>query len=330
MIESGLVGGLVFNLRAFETGVKDSAAYDTAIRKMLGENIIGEDLFAELAIADARQAADLLCFIYDQTECTDGWVALDVSPRMFDDPINLASAIKALYARVHRPNIMVNVPGTKEGLIAAVEVVSAGVPVNITHIFSTEQFYAAAEAYLKGVEQRLRAGLKPDISSVVSLNAGRWDAERLERGTDDVGKSLGFAIFQRTYERWQALFHSPRWERACLGGAQPLRFQCIGIEFDTPEIPKALTMNTRLAQLTVFTMSETPADQSVGAERCARPTLSDNNDSDRVTSRFFLSGEDIDSLAEMFQKDAVSLFVKEWFDLMTAIARKSAALTMIG
>jgi len=329
ILASGVASGLIFNPTGIEYAINHNDTYDTAIRNMLRQEIIGEDLFVELAIEDARQAADLMRPIYEQSNGAEGWVSMDVSPRAFDDTRHLSSAVKKLYARVGRPNVMLNVPGTNEGLKAVVEAVSDGVPVNITHLFSAEQFAAATEAYLKGAEQRIGPGVKPDSCSAVSLNMRRWDSEHLKIALDTPGNPLGVAIFQCIYNRWRAIFQSPRWERASRGGARPLHLLCMGIGSHTPEKLKALTANTAVAPLTVFTMRAPPPDRSTGDGSRTRQMPTDPNEGDTVISRFVGSGGGIDALADQFQNDAVSSFVNGWCNLLTAIACKSATLIQV-
>jgi transaldolase len=329
-LEAGVASGLVFNTSAFEWAIKNSRTYDASIRRKLGEGFVGEELFLELAVEDARKAADLLRFIYDETDGADGWVSLDVSPRTFDNPSHLAKAAAQLYGRVRRPNVMIKVPGTKEGNIAVVEAVSVGVPVNITNLYSAKQFSAAVEAYLKGVEQRLKAGLKPDPGSAVSLCLSPVEAERIGNGSIGFSSQHGVAIFRRIYDRWRALVQSPRWRRACRDGVRPLRLLCEGFENNSPDSLKALTVKKLPAPFMLFSMHEKRSTPSIKNKWNYGPTQTDEKDSEKILSPTEGSGVDIEHLAEVFQKDAVSLFVKKWFDLMTAIAHKSATLIQVG
>ena len=321
-IEEGVASGLIFNISAFECAIKNSHTYDALIRQKLEEGFIGEDLFMKLAVEDARKAADLLRFIYDETDGADGWVSLDVSPRMFDNPSHITKAAVELYGRVRRPNVMIKVPGTKEGNIAVVESISVGVPVNITNLFSTKQFNAAVEAYLKGVEQRLKAGLKPDPGSAVSLCISPWEAERIGNGSIGFSNQHGVAIFQRTYKRWRALLQSARWKRLCREGVRPLRLLCEGVKINAPETLKALTVKKLGTPFAVFTMHEKRSVQSPAAKWNDKQIRAEEKDSEKILSRTEGSDSDIEQLVEVFQKDAVSLFEKKWFDLMTAIAHK--------
>lgn len=328
-IEAGVASGLVFNASAFEWAIKNSRTYDASIRRKLEEGFIGEDLFLELAVEDARKAADHLRFIYDETDGADGWVSLDVSPRAFNSPTHLAKAVVELYGRVRRPNAMIKVPGTKEGNLAVVEAVSVGVPVYITNIFSTKQFSSAVEAYCRGVEQRLKTGLELDPGSAVSLCIDPWETERIGKGSIGFSSQDGVAIFHCTYKRWRALVQSTQWNRLCREGVRPLRLLCKGVEINTPETLKALTVKKLATPLTVFTMYEKRSNKSAAGKGNYRANRADEKDSEKVPSRAERSVTDIEHWAKVFQKDAVSLFVKKWFDLMTTIAHKSATLIQV-
>ena len=329
-MEAGVTSGLVFNTSAFEWAIKNSRTYDASIRQKLGEGFIGEELFLELAVEDARKAADLLRFIYDETDGADGWVSLDVSPRTFDNPSHLAKAAAEIYGRVRRPNVMMKVPGTKDGNIAVVEAVSGGVPVNITNLFSAKQVRAAVEAYLKGVERRIKAGLKPDPGSAVSFYTSAWEAERIGKGSIGNGRQHGVDIFQRTYNHWRTAVQSPRWKRVCRDAARPIRLLCEGSEINTPDWLKALSVKKLASPFTVFTLHEKRSNPSKKNKGNDSPIQTDEKESDEALSCVVRAGIHIDHMAEVFQKDAVSIFEKGWFDVMTAIARKSAALIQAG
>jgi transaldolase len=326
LIEETSAAGLIFNTTALEWAIKNSETYDISIRQKLREDVMGEYLLLELIMEDASRAADLFRPIYDQTGGAEGWVSLDVSPRTLEDPIRLINTAKEMYARIRRPNIMINIPGTKKGLIAVVEAISGGVPVNITHLFSTGQLSLALAAYAKGVEQRIVAGFSPDIRSVATLNISRWDAENIKKLSDGFSKPLGLAIARYTYDLWREHLHSPRWERACIAGARPLRLLWKGIEPDTSETMKVLGVDTLPALFKTVTIFEALENQSAGDGKIPKLMTAGGRDCGTVISRFVETGIDIDTLADAFQKDALSSFVKGWLELMTAVASKSAAL----
>src|SRR5256714_3064509 len=195
----------------FDTAIKNSTAYDASIRKKLDEGKSGEELFFELALEDLTRAADLFRPIYDRTNGVDGWVSLEVSPLLAHDSASTLAAAKSLHARAARPNLLIKIPGTKEGLPAIEESIFAGVPVNVTLLFSREQYVAAAEAFLRGIDRRLDAGLNPNVASVASVFISRWDAAVESKVPDKLRNQLGIAIAKRTYKAARTLLGSPRW-----------------------------------------------------------------------------------------------------------------------
>src|SRR5512147_2746407 len=215
--------GLTSNPTIFDHAIKNSTTYDAAIRKKLKEGKSGEELFFELALEDLTQAADLFRPIWERTDGVDGWVSLEVSPLLAHDTANTLAAAKDLHGRAGRPNFFIKIPGTKEGLPAIEEAIFAGVPVNVTLLFSREQYVAAAEAFLRGVERRIDAGLRPDVGSVASIFVSRWDAAVAGKVPAALNNRLGIAIAQRSYQAYRDLLGSPRWQRVFNAGARPQR-----------------------------------------------------------------------------------------------------------
>jgi len=205
------VTGLTSNPTIFDHAIKNSTTYNAAIRKKLGEGKSGEELFFELAIEDLTRAADQFRPIYDRTNGVDGWVSLEVSPLLAHDTAGTLAAAKRLHARAGRPNLFIKIPGTKEDLPAIEEAIFAGVPVNVTLLFSREHYVAAAEAFLRGVDRRIDAGLKPEVGSVASVFISRWDASVVGKVPATLNNKLGIAIAKRSYKAYHDLLGSPRW-----------------------------------------------------------------------------------------------------------------------
>src|SRR3954467_9179494 len=217
------VTGLTSNPTIFDHAIKNSSSYDAAIRNKAKEGKSGEDLFFELAIEDVTRAADLLRPIWDRTHGVDGWVSLKVSPVLAHDTASTLAAAKALHARAGRPNLLIKIPGTKEGLPAIEETIFAGIPINVTLLFSPEQYRAAAEAYIRGIERRIDAGLNPKVGSVASVFVSRWDTAVAGKVPPELANRLGIAIARRTYQDYVKLLGSSRWQRAFNEGAIPQR-----------------------------------------------------------------------------------------------------------
>src|SRR6516225_6611175 len=222
-VEELSVTGLTSNPTIFDHAIKNSTAYDAAIRNKLKEGKSGEGLFFELALEDLTQAADLFRPIWDKTNGVDGWGSLEVSPLLAHDTASTLAAAKELHARAERPNLFIKIPGTKEGLPAIEEAIFGGIPVNVTLLFSREHYVAAAEAFLLGIERRIDAGLNPNVGSVASVFISRWDAAVMDKVPDALRDRLGIAIARRTYKACRELLTSPRWQRVYNAGARPQR-----------------------------------------------------------------------------------------------------------
>jgi transaldolase len=217
------VTGLTSNPTIFDHAIKNSSSYDAAIRTKVREGRSGEDLFFELALEDLTRAADLFRPIWDRTRGVDGWVSLEVSPMLAHDTASTLAAAKTLHARAGRPNLLIKIPGTKEGLPAIEEAIFAGVPINVTLLFSAAQYLAAADAFMRGIERRVAAGLSPEIGSVASVFISRWDAAVKDRVPAALRNQLGIAVAKRTYKAYRALLDSPRWQRVFNEGARAQR-----------------------------------------------------------------------------------------------------------
>src|SRR3989442_441507 len=258
------VTGLTSNPTIFDHAIKNSTAYDAAIREKLAKGRQGEDLFFELALEDLTRAADLFRPINEQTAGVDGWVSLEVSPLLAHDTASTLAAAKELFARAGRPNLFIKIPGTKEGVPAIEEAIFAGVPVNVTLLFSREQYLAAAEASLRGIERRIDAGLEPDVGSVASVFVSRWDAAVAGKVSGRLLNQLGIAIAKRTYAAYRVLLASPRWQRAFNAGARPQRLLWASTGTKDPHASDVLYVKALAAPFTVNTMPERLTAEAVG------------------------------------------------------------------
>jgi transaldolase len=320
------VTGLTSNPTIFDHAIKNSASYDAAIREKLREDQSGETLFFELALDDITRAADLFRPIYDRTNGVDGWVSLEVSPLLAHDTASTLVAAKDLHTRAGRPNLLIKIPGTKEGLPAIEEAIFAGVPVNVTLLFSREHYVAAAEAYLRGIERRIIAGLNPDVGSVASVFISRWDAAVMDKVPDALRDRLGIAIAKRTYKASNALLGSPRWLRVYNAGGRPQRLLWASTGTKDPKASDVLYVKALAAPLTVNTMPEETLKALADHGELAAILQSDGGDCEEVLAEFAKVGVDIDALATRLQDEGAASFVKSWNELMAVIASKSAAL----
>jgi transaldolase len=320
------VTGLTSNPTIFNHAIKNSSAYDAAIRKRLKGANSSEALFFELALEDVTRAADLFRPEWDRTNGVDGWVSLEVSPLLAHDMASTLAAAKDLHARAGRPNLFIKIPGTREGLPAIEEAIFAGVPINVTLLFSREHYVAAADAYTRGIERRIAAGLNPQVGSVASLFISRWDAAVQAKAPEALRNRLGIAIGQRTYKAYADMLGSPRWQRIFNAGARPQRLLMASTGTKDPNASDVLYIGALAAPLTVNTMPEgtLKAFADHGSPGAAMPA--DGGDCEVVLADFEKSGVDVDALAARLQDEGAAAFVKSWNELMDVIASKCSAL----
>jgi transaldolase len=320
------VTGLTSNPTIFDHAIKNSTSYDAAIRETLKEGKSGEKLFFELALDDLSRAADLFRPIHDRTNGVDGWVSLEVSPLLAHDTASTLAAAKDLHARAKHPNLLIKIPGTKEGVPAIEEAIFAGIPVNVTLLFSREHYVAAAEAFLRGIERRIAGGLDPDVGSVASVFVSRWDAAVMDKVPHALRGRLGIAIAERTYKAYRTLLASPRWQRVYNAGARPQRLLWASTGTKDPEASDVLYVKALAAPFTVNTMPEQTLKALADHGEPGDILAADGGDCEAVLAEFAKAGVDIDALATRLQDDGAAAFVKSWDELMAVIASKSAAL----
>jgi transaldolase len=324
------VTGLTSNPTIFDHAIKNSAAYDPAIRRKRAEGKAGEELFFELALDDLTRAADLLRPIHERTCGVDGWVSLEVSPLLAYDTASSLAAAKTLHARAGRPNLLIKIPGTREGLPAIEEAIFAGIPVNVTLLFSREQYVAAADAFMRGIERRIAAGLPPAVGSVASLFVSRWDVAVSARVPEALRNRLGIAIAGRAYAAYRELLGSPRWQRAYNAGARPQRLLWASTGTKDPGAPDILYVKALAAPFTVNTMPEGTLGAFADHGDVGGILPADGGDAEAVLAAFAEAGVDTGALAAQLQDEGAKAFAKSWDDLMGVLASKCAALEKAG
>jgi transaldolase len=316
------VTGLTSNPTIFNNAIKNSSSYDVSIRKKVSEGKSGEKLFFDVALEDIIQAADAFRPIFDRTNGVDGWVSLEVSPLLAHNTADSIAAAKELYSRAGRPNVFIKIPGTKEGLPAIEEAIFAGVPINVTLLFSREQYLAAADAFLRGIERRIAAGLKPDVGSVASVFVSRWDGAVAGKVPEELNNQLGIAISKRTYKAYHNLLISPRWMRAYNFGARPQRLLWGSTGTKSPKASDILYIKELAAPFTVNTMPEKTLIAFADHGKLGEILSADGGDCEEVLAKFVNAGIDIDALANQLQEEGVESFAKSWNELMTVIDSK--------
>ena len=318
------ITGLTSNPTIFEHAIGNSAFYDNAIRQQSATGQSSEGIFFELAIDDLTQAADLFRPIFDASAGVDGWVSLEVSPLLANDTANTIDAAVQLHARAARPNLFIKIPGTPEGVGAIEQSIFAGVPINVTLLFSREHYLAVAEAYLRGIERRIEAGLDPNVASVASLFVSRWDVAVNEDVSPPFHNRLGIAIAMRTYKAYRDLLLSERWQKLVAAGARPQRLLWASTGTKDASAPDTLYIEALAAPNTINTIPEKTLHAFADHGEVGALLPADGGYAEAVLEEFRREGVDDEALAARLQKDGVEAFAKSWSALMARISEKSS------
>ena len=320
------ITGLTSNPTIFDHAIKNSSSYDRAIRDYASKGKSGEELFFELALEDLTRAADLFRPVHDRTNGLDGWVSLEVSPLLAHNTASTLAEAKQLFARANRPNLLIKIPGTKEGLPAIEEAIFAGIPVNVTLLFSPEQYRAVAEAYMRGIERRIQAELNPKVGSVASVFVSRWDTAVAGKVPPELTNRLGIAIARRTYQEYVKLLGSSRWQRAFNEGAIPQRLLFASTGTKDPKASDTLYVESLAVPLTVNTMPEATLQALADHGKVDVLPAKDTNDTARTLDDFVKAGVNLSALGAQLQEEGATSFVKSWNDLLNVISSKTASL----
>jgi len=324
------VTGLTSNPTIFDHAIKNSADYDAAIREKTAQGRSGEELFFELALEDLTRAADLFRPIHDATNGVDGWVSLEVSPNLAYDAKSTVAAARDLHGRARRPNLFIKIPGTPEGIPAIEETIFAGVPVNVTLLFSREQYVAAAEAYIRGIERRVAAGLNPHVGSVASVFVSRWDTAVAGKVPSELNDRLGIAVAQRTYKAYRDLLASDRWLRLLNVGARSQRLLWASTGTKDPKASDVLYVKSLAAPHSVNTMPEKTLLALADHGEIGAMLPHDGGDAEDVLAHLARAGVDVNALAAELQRDGAAAFVASWKELLGCLVEKSTNLRKAG
>jgi transaldolase len=320
------VTGLTSNPTIFDHAIAHSKSYDPEIRRLVGNGLSGEALFFELAVQDLTRAADLFAPINERTAGVDGFVSLEVSPLLAYDTKATVEQAKTLHKKANRENLFIKIPGTKEGAPAIEEAIFSGVAVNVTLLFSREQYLAAAEAYMRGLERRIAAGLSPDVRSVASLFVSRWDKATMDKVPDKDRDKLGIAIGQQSYKAYRDVIESDRWQRLANNGARAQRLLFASTGTKDPKASDVLYIGALAAPNTVNTMPEETLLAFGEHGRVTEAIPRDGADCEQVLTEFGRVGIDVAKLGADLQTEGAKSFDDSWKDLLNAIETKSKAL----
>jgi transaldolase len=325
-IDSYSVTGLTSNPSIFDKAI-GSGDYDEAIRSKAGQGLPGEELFFDLAIEDLRRAADLFLPIHERTDGVDGWVSLEVSPLLAYDTARTVEAAKTLHARAGRPNLFIKIPGTPEGLPAITEAIAAGVPVNVTLLFSADHYLAAADAYLRGVERRIANGLDPAVGSVASVFMSRWDTAVAKEVPAELVDKLGLAVGLDVYRAYRRLMSSDRFQRLENDGARMQRLLWASTKTKDPAASDTLYVHGLAAPYTVNTMPDGTLEAFYDHGEVGDPLPADGGDADEMLARFAKAGVDTGEIAAQLQRNGAKSFVDAWNELMDRIETQTSAVS---
>jgi transaldolase len=320
------ITGLTSNPSIFDAAIGGGDAYDAGIHAKTLAGLNGEALFTELALEDLRRAADLFKPVFDATGQVDGWVSMEVSPLLAADTAGSIAAARHIHHQGQRDNLFVKIPGTPEGVPAIEEAIFLGIPINVTLLFSCAHYQAVAEAYMRGIERRLAAGLDPKVGSVASLFISRWDVAANKQLPDELHNKLGIAVGQQTYRAYRELLASPRWQKLAAAGALPQRLLWASTGTKDPNAPDTLYISALAAPDTINTMPEKTLHAFADHGQLHGVMATDGGDADATLAQIRKAGVDIGALASKLQQDGAEAFVKSWNQLLQRIADKAVAL----
>lgn len=321
------VTGLTSNPTIFDKAISGGDAYDQHIIELSQNGHEPEEVFFELAIADLRDATELFRGVHERTAGLDGFCSLEVSPKLADDTAATTEQAAQLHGRAERDNLYVKIPGTPAGLPAIEESIFAGIPINVTLLFSSEHHLAAADAYMKGIERRIEAGLDPDVPSVASIFMSRWDVAVTDQVPDELRNRLGLAIGFRAYRAYRELLDSPRVQRLMNEGARPQRLLWASTGTKDPDASDVLYVEGFASPYTVNTMPEPTLHAFADHGEVGELVPADGGDCEEVLAEFAKAGVDVEALAERLQQEGKDAFVKSWNDMLESIESKRGALT---
>jgi transaldolase len=324
-IDEFSVTGLTSNPTIFDNAISAGDDYDGQITELRERGLEAEQLFFELALTDLRRAAKLFEPIHERTDGVDGWVSLEVSPLIADDAAATIEQVKDLHSRAEC-NIFIKIPGTDAGREAIEQSIFDGIPINVTLLFSTDQYLAAADAYMRGLERRIDAGLSPDVPSVASLFISRWDKAVMDEVPDELRDKLGIAVAKRSYRAYRELLDSERFHRLANEGARPQRLLWASTGTKDPEASDVLYVEALAAPFTINTMPDKTLLAFADHGQVREPLPADGGEADEVLAAFNEARIDTDALAVRLQEEGKESFDKSWHELLDTIASEGEKL----
>ena len=324
------ITGLTSNPTIFDKAISQGDAYDEQISELTERGLRPEDIFFAAAIRDLQGAADLFAPVHERTDGVDGFVSLEVSPLLADDAPGTIEQVRRLHHEGDRENLFIKIPGTLAGLEAIEESIYAGIPINVTLLFSTDQYLAAADAYMRGIERRIREDLDAAVPSVASLFISRWDVAVADEVPSELRNRLGIAVGKHAYGAYRQLLDSDRWQRLANAGARPQRFLFASTGTKDPNASDVLYIEAFAAPDTINTMPDKTLLAFADHGTVGDPIPADGGDAEEVLASFQSAGVDTDELAARLQREGAAAFDKSWNDLLESIESESRRLAATG
>jgi transaldolase len=323
------ITGLTSNPTIFDKAITAGDAYDRQIVELRERGLDTEQVFFELALADLRDAARMLEPANRRTDGVDGWVSLEVSPLLADDAKATIAQVADLHSRADC-NVYIKIPGTEAGLTAIEESIFAGTPINVTLLFSSEQYLRSADAFMRGVERRIEAGLDPAVPSVASVFVSRWDVAVADEVPEELHSRLGIAVATLAYRGYRELLDSERWQRLANEGARPQRLLFASTGTKDPNAPETLYVEALAAPFTINTMPDKTLLAFAEHGEVGDPLPADGGEAERLLGEFEAAGVDVSELASRLQREGAETFDASWHELLQSIDEKSRKLAATG
>jgi transaldolase len=324
------ITGLTSNPTIFDKAIGGSNAYDEQISECGERGIEPEEIFFELAITDLRRVTDLFADVHAATDGVDGWASLEVSPLLAYETEKTTEQAARLHGTAERENLFIKIPGTEAGRPAIEESIFAGIPINVTLLFSREQYLAAAEAYMRGIARRIEAGLDPAVASVASVFISRWDVAIADQVPAELKNGLGVPIGIQAYAAYRQLLDSERWQRLAAEGARPQRLLFASTGTKDPDASDTLYVEAFAAPDTINTMPDNTLLAFADHGEVGDPLPADGGDAEERLAAYREAGIDTAELAARLQREGAEAFVKSWRDLLETVESESSRLRAAG
>jgi transaldolase len=331
LVEEDSLRGVTSNPTIFNAAILGSDDYDDQLEELARAGKDNREIYQELAIRDIQDACDVLRVVYDESGGVDGFVSFEVDPDLAFDTERTMEQAREYWERVDRPNLMIKIPGTKEGTPAIEEMIYEGRNINVTLLFGVEEYAQVAEAYIRGLERRLEEGKSVDINSVASFFVSRVDTEvdkRLEgTGHDELLGKAGIANARAAYQRYEEIFLGERFAALRDAGAEVQRPLWASTGVKNPDYSDTLYVTELVAPNTVNTMPEKTLDAVADHGVITGDTVTGTaSAAQQVFDKLSAVGIDLVDVFHVLESEGVEKFEASWKDLLDATQTQLDAL----